>query len=117
MTTCRLSGASRLAHDLMPAGWHIGLFGSTTSCPGIPACAAGLSDVDLVLVYPPDQEREALDLRKRLVDALAASSGLVADVVVLSTVEVVSSGFWHHESAVDLRSFVAGCQTGTHAPT
>jgi hypothetical protein len=64
--------------------------------------------VDLLLVHPPYAEKQASELRRRLV-AEVASLGLVADITVLSTQELVSTRFWESEDVVDLAALVVGC--------
>lgn len=70
------------------------LFGSTLS-------AADPSDVDLLVVYRGDEihpEKAAL-LRNPIRDALAHVTDLEADVVILSEVEAVETGFVNREGA------------------
>jgi hypothetical protein len=64
--------------------------------------------VDLLLVPPPCFEKQASELRRRLV-AEVAVLGLVADITILSTQELLSTGFWDSEGVVGLGAFVDGC--------
>ncbi len=84
------------------------MFGSARNCPGVEGCTVGSSDVDLVVVHPPGSERLALDLRRQIGIALGARD-LLAEVVVLSTREVESTGFWRDEGVCGLRVFVDSC--------
>lgn len=110
LSMCRLSVLSELRSELLSNGWRLGVFGSAAFCPGETACTVGVSDVDLVVVHPPGSERDASIARRRLIEELDAK-GLVADVVVLSTLEIESSDFWDQEGAVGLATFVDGCTT------
>lgn len=107
LSTCGLTATANLT-ALVPADWRLGLFGSAARCPANGACASGASDVDLLLVHPPYAERRASELRRRLV-AEVASLGLVADIIVLSKQELMSTCFWDAEGVIDLAVLVDGC--------
>lgn len=83
------------------------MFGSVSRCGGT-ICAVGSSDVDLVLVHPPGAEREAAGVRRGLAAAMH-DAGLLADVTILSAVELVSSGFWAAEDVVGLEILIDCC--------
>ena len=107
LSTCGLSAAAELG-ALVPLGWRLGLFGSASLCPNNGACASGASDLDLPLVHPPALEKQASALRRLLI-AEVAVRGLVADITVLSTQELLSTDFWDSEGVIGLGAFVDGC--------
>lgn len=117
MTTCRLRSVRSVVAGVVPAGWPVGVFGSTAVCLGRP-CSALNSDVDLVVVHPPGAERDAIAVRRHLVD-VAIQGGWVADVTIMSASEIVSTEFWPGESVKDLDVAGAGCAASgaEHSPS
>lgn len=105
---CHLSAIAELTDRVVPGAWRVGLFGSATRCPGGGTCISGASDVDIVVVHPVGDEHAALDARGGLVVRMEAL-GLIADVTLLSESEVISTGFWSDEHAVDLSVAIVAC--------
>ena len=105
---CYLRAVNDVADQIVPDAWRVGVFGSATRCPGNGTCMAGASDVDLIVVHPAGEERAALDVRRVLV-ARVGDLGVVADVTLLSEREVISTGFWSDENAVDLVAVIVVC--------
>jgi hypothetical protein len=105
---CRLSAIAELTDRAVPGAWRVGLFGSATRCPGDGTCTSGASDVDMVVVHPVGDEHAALDVRRSLV-AHVDALGLIADVILLSEREVISTRFWVDENAVDLSAAIVAC--------
>jgi len=93
----------------MPMGWRLGVFGSGAHCPTLPGgCLAPGSDLDLLVVHPVGEERAAAGVRQLLARE-CSKSGLLADVVVLSTREVESTAFWAAEGVVELSAAAKRC--------
>lgn len=110
---CNLSDADPALRRPLPPGWRLGVFGSVARCSGDQPCTAVGSDLDLVLVHPPRQERVAAAQRRRLLQD-CAGLGVVADVVVLATQELESTGFWRDEGVIGLEDLTARCPLLTH---
>jgi hypothetical protein len=101
-TMCLLDGVKRSVKMVVPESWIALVFGSVSRCSGTQShCEANLlsADVDLVLVYPPNEVPLALTVRSKLANTLSCY-GYAADIVLLNSREFAAGGF---ETVTDAR--------------